>query len=219
MQLLNDERNRTEQDTERELRISAKLIRRGRFFLDYLSANGIMPPTEVAEPLEKAYARIVSYLAGDSDFPKPRGIFIAGPTGCGKTTLVRAFTDCARIHVRKRPSSRGIVFLRAREMTVEYTTNEYYLPYLHNLTSQKTVIIDDLGIEHAANRYGVPWGLEEYLEERYETWTEYGAPTILTTNYQRPDAILNRYGERAFSRLAEMVDFIAYNYRDRRMQQ
>ena len=205
------------QEPEFDLERQAKLIRRGRFFLDFLKVNRIMPPTEVAEPIAAAYARIVSFFAGDCGISKPKGFLLFGTTGCGKTTLVKAMRDCCREHMKRHPNKDGIIFIRARRLCEEYISDEYFLSRLREDTRKKTVIIDDLGTDRSVNRYGVPWGLEDYLEDRYDTWEEFGFPTLITTNYQTPKAVLERYGERAMSRLIGMVDFVAYNYHDRRV--
>ena len=204
-------------DAKTDLDISAKLIRRGNYFLRYLESRQIMPPTEVAKPVSETYAEIVSFFAGDCGISRPKGFMIFGPTGCGKTTLVRAIKECCKIHLRKQNFPHGFIFTRARRLIEDFGTYEDFLPDLREMTRRKAVILDDLGIEKPGNRFGQTWGLESFLEDRYETWEEYGFPTLITTNYQTPKAVLERYGERAMSRLVGMVHFIAYNYRDRRM--
>lgn len=199
-----------------DLETSAKLIRRGNFFLRYLESKQIMPPQDVAKPIAEIYAEIVSFFAGDCGIIRPKGFMIFGPTGCGKTTLVRAIKDCCRYHLRKQDFPHGFIFTRAQRLIEDFGTYDDFLPDLRETTRRKAVILDDLGIEKQGSRYGQTWGLESFIEDRYETWEEFGFPTLITTNYQTPKAVLERYGERAMSRLIGMVDFIAYNYHDRR---
>ena len=199
------------------LDIAAKLVRRGNFFLRFLEYNRIMPPQDVAKPIAESYAEIVSFFAGDCGIIRPKGFMIFGPTGCGKTTLVRAIKDCCRYHLRKQDFPHGFVFTRAQRLIEDFGTYDDFLQDLRATTRKKAVILDDLGIEKQGSRYGQTWGLESFLEDRYDTWEEYGFPTLITTNYQTPKAVLERYGERAMSRLIGMVDFVAYNYHDRRV--
>ena len=200
-----------------DLDIAAKLVRRGNFFLRFLECNRIMPPQDVAKPIAESYAEIVSFFAGDCGIIRPKGFMIFGPTGCGKTTLVRAIKDCCRYHLRKQDFPHGFVFTRAQRLIEDFGTYDDFLQDLRATTRKKAVILDDLGIEKQGSRYGQTWGLESFLEDRYDTWEEYGFPTLITTNYQTPKAVLERYGERAMSRLIGMVDFVAYNYHDRRV--
>lgn len=199
--------------------IKAKLKRRAQFLIDFLKNRNIMPPESVITPVAESYAKIISLFIGDSGIYKTKGFFLFGPTGCGKTTLVSAIRDCCRLHTRKLKKQNGFVFLRARRLCEDYSANESFLTELREISDKKAVIIDDLGTERTACRYGNQWGLEDFIEDRYDTWEDLGLPTIFTSNLQKPDSVLQRYGERAMSRLIGMVDFISYNYYDRRLQQ
>lgn len=203
---------------EKSAEISAKYSRREKFFIDYLQKRILTPPPEVLKPVAAAYSRLVSFYAGDCGLTMPRGFFLYGPTGCGKTTLVKAIADCCRIHFKKLPSKFDApIFARARLLTEAYAAEDNFLPRFRADTRKKTLIIDDLGTERTSTHYGVPWGLEDLIEDRYDTWTDYGHPTFFTSNIQTPHDLLARYGERAMSRICGMCNFISYNYKDRRL--
>jgi DNA replication protein DnaC len=194
-----------------------KLERRANYFRRYLDAKGFTQiPAEVLDPVAEAYARLVTFFAKEPDMRQPKGVLIFGGTGTGKTTLIKAAKDCCRVHMAKQPEADGIVLLRARRMAEDFSTFPDYTYWLHRQFGQKAVAIDDLGSERFGKRFGMEWGLEDYLEDRYETWTTSGHPTWLTSNLLRPEDFLERYGNRAYSRLSEMVEFVLYSGQDRR---
>ena len=79
-------------------------------------------------------------------------------------------------------------------------------------------MIDDVGSESPAARYGVTWSLTDYFDDRYIAWREHGLITLATTNLLGIDELAERYGERAVSRLQEMTDLVIYAQKDRRQK-
>jgi len=180
-----------------------------RWFAGLLRSRGHELPEELmAQTTEffTAYA-LSAYGFG----PKPKGLIVFGPIGAGKTTLCEDLVDGMR---RCRNAGR-ITILRARRMAEDYSQFEDYLDWLRRI-SRADVMIDDLGAEGSASRYGVPWSMADYLDDRYMAWREHQWITLITTNLTGLDEIVERYGHRAESRIREMVTPIVYAHPDRR---
>lgn len=178
-----------------------------------------MPPEVVFQPVAKAAADFLSHLAEPDNYPRPRGFVLYGSTGCGKTTLCRLMLSFMRgfLSTQKQISLKRILYQNARRIVENFYSDETYLTRLYDDLKRASLILDDLGAEKPVSRYGYSWGLEDLIEERYETWETYHLPTFFTTNIQNPEDMLSRYGERAMSRICGMCNFVQYHYKDRRI--
>lgn len=78
------------------------------------------------------------------------------------------------------------------------------------------LIIDDLGCEKEENIFGNNCDLARFLISRHEMYLKYGTMTCFTTNLIQND-LCKRYGERIFSRLAEMTYLVNIKTPDRRL--
>lgn len=128
---------------------------------------------------------------------KQKSIFISGQTGTGKTFLSRCV-------IKK---------LLEREFFVLYTTafslNQQFLSYIKDETALEDVlgcdllVIDDLGTEPILNNVTLNY-LYLTLNERAAR----GRSTLINSNLG-PEEILDRYGERIFSRIFNKRDGLA----------
>ena len=179
------------------------------WFSRWLESRGHSVPENVFRPAADFYAQ---YTAADSGLAeKPKGLLVMGNIGSGKTTLCEDLVLAMR---RVRPAGRVIV-LRARRMAEDFSTFPDYIAWLRQ-KNHAAVFLDDLGSENIACRFGVPWSLADYLDDRYIAWREHQFPTIITTNLKGLREIAERYGDRAASRLREMTVPLVYAYPDRR---
>ena len=143
--------------------------------------------------------------------PKPKGLIVFGPIGAGKTTLCEDLVEAMRLC----PRTERVVILRARRMAEDYAQFDDYISWLRRV-GQADVFLDDLGAERNASRFGVPWSMADYLDDRYIAWREHQRITLITTNLTGLSEISERYGHRAESRIREMLTPIVYAHPDRR---
>ena len=196
-------------DTRKQLDPDRLRTNASRWFAGMLQARG----HELPEPVRtQATEFFLAYALWSYGFgPKPKGLIVFGPIGAGKTTLCEDLVD----GMRRCRRTEQITILRARRMAEDYAQFEDYLDWLRRV-SRADVLIDDLGCEGVASRYGVPWSMADYLDDRYLAWREHQRITLITTNLTGLEEIVERYGHRAESRIREMVTPIVYAHPDRR---
>lgn len=140
-----------------------------------------------------------------------KGILLTGPVGCGKTTIMRAFT---------RLLPKGIQFgIKAcREITFELEEEGTKVIGRYSKTWEarqysiaKPYCFDDLGVEQTANWYGKEYNvMAEIIQSRYDYLLQRGLLTHFTTNLNAKE-IEDIYGPRIRSRLNEMVNLISFD--------
>lgn len=205
-----------ENKTITETGLKERLI---RSFRARLTKNRYMPPEEVFAPVADVCAGFLSYLAEPDVYPVPKGFVLYGPTGCGKTTLLRLMSTFCRgfLSSSKCILRRRMPYYNARRIIENFALDPNYPYRLYDDIKRASLILDDLGAEKFVSRYSFSWGLDDVIQERWDTWELYHLPTFISTNIQNPDDMAKRYGERAMSRLLGMSRFIAYNHADRRI--
>lgn len=136
-----------------------------------------------------------------NDYPnvKNHTILIIGTPGAGKTFI----TECTAHAMIKR--GKLVSFISAFGMNnnfLKYHTefNENKETYLSVLTEPDLLVIDDLGTEPILKNVTINY-LSALINERSNA----KKATIITTNLST-DQILNRYGERVFSRIVNKAD-------------
>ncbi len=157
------------------------------------------------------------YFSGDSRFEDEgysleKGIFLVGPLGCGKTSIMKAFTV---------NSFNSYLLTTTRKVSEDYTregadTIDNYselipvYPQYYFGQNQIGVCFDDLGAEtnkkHFGNESNV---MTEIIQARYDK-ERFKGKTHFTGNMTGTQ-IEELYGSRVRSRLREMCNFIAFD--------
>lgn len=167
---------------------------------------------------EKVINLLSLYFSGDkrfedeSGFSLKKGIFLAGPIGCGKTSIMKAFA---------RNSHNAFVMTSTRSVSDEYSRNgidgvarffDSVQVYPQNNYGQKEAgyCFDDLGVESAKKHFGNELNvMTDIILSRYEKSSLTGK-THFTGNIIG-DEIEDTYGARVRSRLREMCNFITFD--------
>ena len=165
-----------------------------------------------------------------------KGIFLMGPVGCGKTTLMQllAYLDLDSLSTAhqhpnsKQKGSRASRFriVAAREIARQFLQDGYPVIDRYGAKSYRskhlgygpvlqydqplTYCFDDLGTESDAKRYGNDCNvMAEVLLDRYDQFIRRGMITHLTTNLNA-ETLEDIYGNRVRSRLREMCNLICF---------
>jgi len=141
-----------------------------------------------------------------------RGLMLLGGIGSGKTLLMRGMVDvlwCFNIEARLVPTYVLTENYGRDGMSAlgrfQYSGHEIY-------PGSTTIILDDLGAEDIVSHYGQPINVvAEVLLRRYDN----RALTFGTSNLDQR-TIRKFYGERVWSRMKEMFNFIELKGEDRR---
>jgi len=145
-----------------------------------------------------------------------KGILLAGPVGCGKTSIMTLMKYIAA-------EGHKFSIKPCRDIGLEFIEEGF--PILHKYargklheSAPRILCFDDLGLENNFRYYGNECNvMAEILLSRYDIFISKRIPTHLTTNLSASE-IETHYGLRVRSRLREMVNLIAYdkNTKDKR---
>jgi DNA replication protein DnaC len=145
-----------------------------------------------------------------------KGILLAGPVGCGKTTMMNIMK-----HLTK--AEHKFIVKPCRNIGIEFINDGYgiILKYSQGTPDRyqpRIYCLDDLGVENNLKYYGNECNvIAEVLLSRYDIFISKRIPTHITTNLSASE-IETHYGIRVRSRLREMMNLIAYdkNTKDKR---
>jgi len=174
------------------------------------------------------FTNLIKYLNGDPDFEKNdlilhKGHLIAGNIGSGKSMMIKIFKEyCFR---RKLDHQFRIVFSdnipdkfarHGYDGINLYTENSHMNNYGVYTLNPINLCIDDLGVEKETVKHfgSEETVIEKVLVSRYNLFQD-GYLTHTTTNLDAK-MLRNKYGDRIYSRMKEMFNFIVLPGGDRR---
>lgn len=138
-----------------------------------------------------------------------KGILLAGPVGCGKTSLINIMKYLA-------PAEGKFIMKPCRDIGFEFISDGYEVIHkyskgkLHQ-SDPRIYCFDDLGVENNLKYYGNECNvMAEVILSRYDIFVSKRIPTHITTNLSASE-IEQHYGLRVRSRLRELVNLIAYD--------
>ena len=145
-----------------------------------------------------------------------KGIMLAGPIGCGKTSIMTLMKFLA-------VAENKFLFKSCRNISFEFIQDGYEVIHKYstgkpNISTAKIICFDDLGTENNLKYFGNECNvMAEILLSRYDLFTNKKMVTHLTTNLVASEIEAN-YGNRVRSRLREMVNIVAFDksVRDKR---
>jgi DNA replication protein DnaC len=174
----------------------------------------------------KTFMRVQTWLGGYKPGAKGRGLVIHGAVGRGKTHLLVGLLRDLIIH--HGASARFIEFSRLlASLKQAYSERRSEAPVFDELADADVLAIDELGKGRLSD-----WELQvidEVISRRYNAM----ALTLATTNFrpgaatgaeapnaavvdQNPQTLGDRVGDRVYSRLREMCEFVELGGRDMR---
>jgi hypothetical protein len=195
------------------------------------NAKAIEPRFRRDENCEAVIDLIVQYMRGDELFLKMdeaythnKGLLIMGQVGSGKTLIMKTFM---RLQYKfesysRYPGSRSIYYSidsyavahAYQKKGYEIFSEQFVTDTLERINlKQDNLLIDDIGSEPVISHYGnVTNVIGELLTMRYDNKR---VSTYSTSNLDAK-TLKQHYGERTFSRMKEMFNFINLKGSDRR---
>lgn len=137
-----------------------------------------------------------------------KGILLAGPVGCGKTTLMNVMKYLT-------PAEHKFMVKPCRDISFEFIQEGYEVIHRYTKGKQqhldpKIYCFDDLGVENNLKYFGNECNvMGEILLSRYDLFVSRQIQTHITTNLSATE-IETHYGIRVRSRLRELCNLIAF---------
>ena len=138
-----------------------------------------------------------------------KGILLAGPVGCGKTSIMNIMKYLT-------PVGHKFSIKPCRDISFEFIQDGYQVLHKYSTgnlhrNDPKIICFDDLGVENNLKYYGNECNvMAELLLSRYDIFISKRIPTHITSNLSASE-IEQYYGLRVRSRLRELVNLIAYD--------
>ncbi len=181
-------------------------------------------------------AALLAYFVRDSvicqklGIKPQKGLFLMGPIGCGKTTLIQLLASWRLGSLSSSAKHPNAVYaprcISAREIVRQFLQDGYPVIDRYGAKSYRskhhgygpmlqydqpiTYCFDDLGLESDAKRYGNDCNvMAEILLDRYDQFIRHGMITHLTTNLNAEE-LERLYGDRVRSRLREMCNLVCF---------
>ena len=162
----------------------------------------IIPKRYEDADIEKV-SKVLQDAIRDSKEKQGMGIFMFGSTGTGKTYTLYAISKKYDIKVES-----WIDIME--DMKSRMSNNQSVGDMIDNLTSEKCLAIDDIGAENQTN-----YSQEKFymiINRMYNKMSRVFLSTNLTL-----EQFQTKYGERLFSRIAEMCEIVELTGEDKRI--
>ena len=186
--------------------------------LSWINSKGVEiygPHFTIPESDHNVLYKLIAYFLKDETtalqhgLDLSKGILLAGPVGCGKTSIMNIMKYLT-------PVGHKFSIKPCREVSFEFIQDGYQV--LHKYTTgnlyqndPKIICFDDLGVENNLKYYGNECNvMAELLLSRYDIFISKRIPTHITSNLSASE-IEQHYGIRVRSRLRELVNLIAYD--------
>jgi hypothetical protein len=179
------------------------------------SLKKIEPDYAVDAFIEPVMERMIMYIREDDRFLKldptyrfKKGLCLIGGVGTGKTTLFLGLSDILKWF------NNGSAFecVTTHKLATEFSLRGHRMFRSLETLTHGRLCIDDVGSEGSSTHFGTTLDVfSDLIHRRYEDkiWTS------CSTNLSRP-SLKERYGDRVFSRMKEMFNFIVISGEDRR---
>lgn len=170
---------------------------------------------QILEDDKALIKKLICYFLQDSQTASllginlSKGILLAGPIGCGKTTIMTL------MRLFQQPEKR-FLFKSCRDLSFEFIEQGYSVVQKYSTLSFKnhepiTYCFDDLGTENNLKFYGNECNImAEVLLSRYDLFVSRKLLTHITTNLSASE-IEQMYGNRVRSRMRELFNLIAFD--------
>ena len=182
--------------------------------VSWACAKSIYPEYKAdTEFLKSLFPALINYfLEFNGKLDTKKGLLFTGGVGLGKTSLFRIFQRFAnKLDLDTR-------FKIKPMMSAVYDVSESANVSAMKELFQGNICFEDLGQEAATvklfgNEIRV---FEEIMTHRYNNFITFGHKTHLSTNLTFPQ-IREKYGDRVASRIAEMMNVVPFQGKDRRL--
>ena len=187
-------------------------------------AQNQLPGFTIESEYREIVITLLAYFSEDEaacwqrDMSLKKGLFLMGPVGCGKTTLIKL---CRKFFAKK-----PFRIVPSRKISQQFVSEGYSALFRYGSQSYRikhlgfgpivfydqpiTYCLDDVGVEPFAKHFGNDCNvIAEVVLDRYEEFVHRGLITHLTTNLNAEE-LQQRYHERIRSRLREMCNLIAF---------
>jgi len=147
-----------------------------------------------------------------------KGLLVMGNIGCGKTFLMKCFSNSPKMNFKVIPSYEVCEQFKAFNSSKRQDENDVFLKFnrfarsftgIFNKNDNYGWCFDDLGTENNVVTFGQTYNvLQQTLERAYH---EAFMPNIHITTNLTGDEIEEKYGKRIRSRMREMFNVIDFN--------
>ena len=198
-------------DSEAGVRVLAGIVKLQQNFEFVVDENN---RTQINDLLKYFYGQ-----PGELD--RAKGLLLHGPLGTGKSALMVAFRFwIAKMKQLTANSDDFPVFKleTANRIMKQFSAKGWdgIERYGWNNSKPMHLCIDDVGTDGTANSYGNSANvIADLLQDRYDIWKQKGMITHITTNLG-VSQIKEKYGDRVYSRLCEIMNFVSLTGNDRR---
>lgn len=173
--------------------------------------------TTANEPVIKS---LVLYFYGHSEskLNAKKGIYLCGPVGTGKTTLMKLLSQWLLLAKKE-----TFIFSSCRDLQQEFAQGGYkellkYTKKSYKMKNQMrspengaiTYCFDDFGSEGSSMFYGNKVNvMEEVLQDRYREYEDYGMKTHMTSNLKTgTELMIEKYTIRVSDRIKGMFNVV-----------